>query len=252
MEPNLRLEGRSYCKQGCWEEAATREFQRLLSRARAGNPVPHRMPLGLLLLSQGSLTDVQLRHALELQRESGSGRLGDWLIELGYVPEEKVTAALSMQWGCPVYPMQSGNISVATEFLPKTLMETGRVVPLHVQADQKVAYLAFLDRVDYTLLYSIERMTGYRTMPCVASPSRLRQTLVKLRSSSRTREVVFDAAMAAVDMARIARNYGDAVGARDVSIARCAEFIWVRCSRASGATDLLFRAGEVMPSASLD
>ena len=63
----------------------------------------HRIPIGLLMLSQGWITQEQLRRALDAQREAGGkARIGKWLMQQCNLSEEQVTRALSMQWGCPV------------------------------------------------------------------------------------------------------------------------------------------------------
>jgi hypothetical protein len=176
-----------------------------------------------------------------LQRSAGHRRLGDWLVELGYVSEEQVTAALSLQWGCPVYPLKGSNLPATPQFFPKVLMEKAQLIPVNVQPAKKIAYLAFLDRVDYTLLYSIERMTGYRTMACVSSASRLRRALTNLPSTSSNDEVVFDECLEHKEIVRIVQSYAEATGATDVRIAACSQLLWVRCVRASASTDLVFR-----------
>ena len=48
----------------------------------AAGPAANRMPLGLLLVSQGRLREEQVRAALERQRQSGEGRIGAWLQRL--------------------------------------------------------------------------------------------------------------------------------------------------------------------------
>src|ERR1700748_3372513 len=66
------------------------------------SPHRHRVPLGLLMLAQGWITHPQLQRALAAQRESGSGKIGEWLLSECGVEAELVTRGLSMQWGCPV------------------------------------------------------------------------------------------------------------------------------------------------------
>ena len=60
------------------------------------------MPLGLVLLAQGWITHPQLQAALEAQKASGQGRIGDWLQQSCGLPEERVTRGLGVQWSCPV------------------------------------------------------------------------------------------------------------------------------------------------------
>ena len=66
----------------------------------------HRVPLGLVLLAQGWITHSQLRKALEAHRENGTGRIGDWLISECGLEAEQITRGLSVQWGCPVLPVE--------------------------------------------------------------------------------------------------------------------------------------------------
>jgi len=63
--------------------------------------VSHRVPLGLLLLSRQQMTAAQLRTALERQRASGEGRIGDWLRRWVLPSELQITAAVARQWRVP-------------------------------------------------------------------------------------------------------------------------------------------------------
>ena len=71
-------------------------------RVGVDTPHRHRVPLGLVLLAQGWITHPQLQTALEAQRASGQGRIGDWLTQSCGLPEERITRGLGVQWSCPV------------------------------------------------------------------------------------------------------------------------------------------------------
>ena len=59
-------------------------------------PHRHRVPLGLMMLAQGWITQAQLRRALDAQRANGTGRIGDWLIaECGVEAERSVSDAVA-------------------------------------------------------------------------------------------------------------------------------------------------------------
>ena len=60
----------------------------------AQNPWP---PIGEMFVEQGHLTPAQLDRALEVQRETG-GRLGEILVERGYISRIDLAGALSKQW----------------------------------------------------------------------------------------------------------------------------------------------------------
>jgi hypothetical protein len=58
--------------------------------------------LGSILLQTAQITPKQLQAALARQQQGGQGRLGEWLVRLGFVEEHQVTVALSMQCGVPL------------------------------------------------------------------------------------------------------------------------------------------------------
>jgi len=96
------IAGLRYCREDCMERALTDALRRLRSVAQR-TYAPHRVPLGLLLLSRQQLTAEQLRAGLAAQRSAGRGRIGEWLQTLGFASEQQVTSALARQWSCPVW-----------------------------------------------------------------------------------------------------------------------------------------------------
>jgi hypothetical protein len=121
----------------------------------------HRIPLGLLMLEKGWITQTQLRAALEAQREAGTGRLGEWLIRQGGVNELQVTRALSCQWGCPVLPVDFHDPAQLAGVMPRLFLDAFGSLPLRV-AGGKVLYLGFEGSLDPVLALAIERMNGLR------------------------------------------------------------------------------------------
>lgn len=55
---------------------------------------PHRIPIGLLMLEQGWITQAQLRMAIDSQKSASAGRLGQWLIRQQAVNETMAIRAL--------------------------------------------------------------------------------------------------------------------------------------------------------------
>jgi hypothetical protein len=112
------IQGLRYCLEECMERAVGDALDRLGPVSKRA-PAPHRIPLGLLLLSRQQLTTDQLRAALAAQRSAGRGRIGEWLQALGFASEQQVTAALARQWSCPVLRADSwhGETSLKHTFL---------------------------------------------------------------------------------------------------------------------------------------
>jgi len=121
----------------------------------------HRVPLGLLMLAQGWITHAQLRKALEAQRESGTGRIGDWLqSECGLEPEQ-VTRGLSMQWGCPVLTTEGFSPEAMALVTPKLFVEKFGFLPLRV-AGSRILYLGFEERLDASAAFAMEKITDLK------------------------------------------------------------------------------------------
>jgi hypothetical protein len=121
----------------------------------------HRIPLGLVMLEQGWITSGQLRQALDAQRVAGTGRLGYWLVRQQGVSEQLVTRALSLQWSCPVLPLEFHDAEALTPLLPRLFVEAFGALPLRVAAG-KLLYLGFEDRLDPVVALAVERMSGLR------------------------------------------------------------------------------------------
>ncbi len=171
------FQGCWYCTDHCLERALTDATRRLRSVSRRA-PAPHRIPLGLLLLSRQQLTVEQLRVSLEAQRAAGHGRIGEWFQTLGFVSEQQVTAALARQWSCPV--LRPNSIALGCEHtaeIPITLLESCVMIPLNDVDSTATLHIAFGDSIDYSALYAIERMLGCHTDACLAAPSLVHKSL---------------------------------------------------------------------------
>jgi len=156
------FEGGWSCSAACTRARVTVAVRREMEgRVTTPEPHRHRVPLGLTMLEQGWITADQLRGALEAQRAAGGGRLGQWLMRKHGVSEKLVTRALSLQWSCPVLPIEFHDAEALTGLLPRLFVDAFGALPLRVAAG-KLLYLGFEERLDPVLALSIERMTGLR------------------------------------------------------------------------------------------
>lgn len=144
------------CTQARVEAALGREMD---ARGAASETYRHRIPLGLAMLEQGWITQVELRTALATQRTAGGGRLGEWLVRQRSSSEELVTRALGLQWACPVLSMEFHHPEDLTALLPRLFIDAFGALPLRVGAG-RILYLGFEDRIDPALALATERMTG--------------------------------------------------------------------------------------------
>jgi hypothetical protein len=121
----------------------------------------HRVPLGLVLLAQGWITHPQLQTALDAQRASGRGRIGDWLASSCGLREEQIARGLSAQWSCPVLSLDGFSPAAMALAMPKRFVAEFGLVPIRV-AGSRLLYLAFEEQMDAAVALGIEQMSGLK------------------------------------------------------------------------------------------
>jgi hypothetical protein len=245
----IAFAGRRYCGPSCAEAAFAREIEGHLLRARQEEARPHRVPLGLLLVSRGLISSAQLQEALRRQRERPGARLGSVLLETQALDETSLTAALGIQWGCPVFPLANSRAyRECAGLVPLALLQWRGILPAHHAPATGVLHVAFTRRIDYTLLYAIEQMCGVRAVPCVA-PDRLVAEALQQLQVPPSEESVFDSVRGPHDMAHLAAGYAGKLGAARVQMAGAADHVWLRFENARGSHHLLFHSPPPKPPA---
>jgi Type II secretion system (T2SS), protein E, N-terminal domain len=237
------MQGVRYCRDECLERALSDAVRRI-RQASPRPAAPHRVPLGLLLLSRQQLTVEQLRAALDAQRVAGRGKIGEWLLHLGYVSEQQVTAALARQWSCPVLRSNSWNLAPSrAPQIPVSLLESFVMIPVDYVEATATLHIAFGEGIDYSVLYAIEQMLGCHTESCMAVPSFVRKNLHALSGHRGESEVAFDRVADGAEFSRIISSYCIRLAASEIRLAACGPFLWVRLLRPSRPPlDLLLRS----------
>ncbi len=167
------FEGRWACSAECMEELVAAAVRREMDGGdRMPAPWNHRVPMGLMLVEQGQITPKQLQAALEVQRQAAetggeTARLGEWLLRSGLLSEPALTRALSAQWNCPVLSLEGFQAAEMAATLPRFFSEAFGAVPVRSPGG-RLLYVAFSGRVDRSLTYALERMTGLRVAAGIA------------------------------------------------------------------------------------
>jgi hypothetical protein len=239
------LEGRWYCSPECFEQAVTSVVSQML-RVRPHPPaVTHRAPLGLLMLSRGLVDSAQLKQALKAQKESGAGRVGEWLRHIGAVTEEQVTQVLGLQCSIPVFPLkQSRQFLDCARLVPLPLLEVAEMVPVHHIPSNRHLYVAFVDRINYSALYALEKMLECHTEPCLAVQSHIVQALEELRGRPQAFEVLIDNISEPTQIAGSIMSHVLRLSGTNVRVSGFDGLIWSRIISPSGPTDVLFQAAQ--------
>jgi hypothetical protein len=191
------LEGKWACSEACMQEivraAVLREAGELNSHRSQKATHQHRVPMGLVLLSRGVITQEQLRKALEAQRKAGKGRLGEWLIREGVANEEQVTRALSAQWNCPVLTGAPHDPALMASAFPRLLIDSAGAVPLRL-AGRELLYIAFEDKIDRCLVLAVEQMLGLKVEAGVLRESDFRRVQQEMLRAAFPRTRLLEAA----------------------------------------------------------
>lgn len=130
-------------------------------RGDRDEPHKHRVPLGLVLLAQGWISHPQLQTALEAQRTTGRGRIGDWLTQSCGLAEDRIARGLGVQWSCPVLTTDGFSATAMALVMPKRLIVEFGLVPLRI-AGSTLLYLAFEERMDAAVALGVEQMCGLK------------------------------------------------------------------------------------------
>ncbi|MGH9641901.1 MAG: hypothetical protein ACRD3Q_05705 [Terriglobales bacterium] len=244
------LDDKFYCQPSCFEAALLARISSLRAMMQSAPP-PNRIPLGLLMVARGKLTHLEVRAALEAQSRAHCGKIGEWFEKLGFASEQDVTAALALQWGCPLvssFPLSAALASVDSPGrIPLAILEDFQMLPANYVTASNTLYLAFGERVDHVALYAIERILNCRTQPCVASRKKIARQLELLRQLNHAGDVEF-ATRDLSEMVRIASSYVARISPHEVRAGRIGRFIWLRLfhkrtGARSGTTNLVFDVG---------
>ncbi|MCH7590380.1 type II secretion system ATPase GspE [PVC group bacterium] len=114
--------------------------------------------LGEILRNHNLITYAQLDEALEVQPRTGQ-RLGEILIDLGYISEQDLLMSLSIQESMPYVDLQ--NIDVSNEAVSKvsaSMAKVYKVMPL--QYDQNILTIAMADPLNVNTLDDLRFMLG--------------------------------------------------------------------------------------------
>ncbi len=141
--------------------------------------------LGDLLLELGYLRDIDLQQALAIQKDSqGQRKLGDVLVENGFIEERKLLETLSYQLGYPLIDPDFVKIDKSLlARLPLNICHQFSVLPLYRQGEQMV--VTFADPLDQRARDIVTAHLG-SFIPAICSKSSLKEALTALEHVGQT------------------------------------------------------------------
>ena len=157
-----RFEGHAFCSENCLRAHVKDEFvQRWHGMQQERNRRIPRPKLGTILMQTASLTREQLEEAIRLQKLTREGRLGEWLLRLGFVDERQITVALAKQCGLPMIDLKNSEAkSDAVSMIPAQVAKCSSLVPVSYDDGQDSLRVAVSGPVNFNLQQALRRMIG--------------------------------------------------------------------------------------------
>ncbi len=156
---------------------------------------PQFKKLGEILLSEGLITQDQLKQSLSEQKEK-KGKLGKILVTLGFAVEEHIALALSKQMGVPF--INGEKLLEIPEaivgLVPEPFAQEHVLIP--VSTNDSVLQVAMADPDDIVAIDSLQKLSGKDIEPILATRNAvnaaIEQLYVRIRQADEVSEVYGD------------------------------------------------------------
>jgi type IV pilus assembly protein PilB len=134
--------------------------------------------LGQILVDLGYLTEDQLWDVLEEQKQSPGEVIGQVAVRMGMVTDLQVTEALAEQWGMPVVKLSETNIPPKVlELVPQTMAEIYKIMPISLKND--ILTVAMADPQNVGALDDLRNFLGYDVRGAVSNLQEVEASIVK-------------------------------------------------------------------------
>ncbi len=134
--------------------------------------------LGQILVDLGYLTEDQLWDVLEEQKQSPGEIIGQVAIRMGLVTEVQVTEALAEQWGMPVVNLSETTIPPnVLEIVPQTMADIYKIMPVSLK--NNVLTVAMADPQNVAALDDLRNFLGYDVRGAVSNLHDVEQAIAR-------------------------------------------------------------------------
>lgn len=131
--------------------------------------------LGDILVEMGFINEETLKQCLERQKGTRE-KIGDILLEGKYVKESDMYIALSVQMGVPFTDLKIINPEPeALEAIQVDYAEKHLLVPLNVKDNELI--IAMANPLNLDIINNVRKLTGKQVIVTISSPTMIRETL---------------------------------------------------------------------------
>lgn len=144
--------------------------------------------LGDILLKFGKITAEELENALDVQKKLKK-KLGEVLIELGYVTDRDIIEVLEHQLGIQHIELDTCYIEPS---VPKLISESyaseNQIIPVKLHGGELT--VAMSDPFNIIVISQIERMLGYNVVPAIATRGEIERAIQRYFSTQKVEKAV--------------------------------------------------------------
>ncbi len=132
--------------------------------------------LGQILVDLGYLTEDQLWDVLEQQKQSPGEVIGRVAVRLGLVNEAQISEALAEQWGMQVVNLPETNVPAKVlELVPETMASLYKIMPIALK--DNILTVAMADPQNIAALDDLRNFLGYDVRGAVSNEMHVQQAI---------------------------------------------------------------------------
>jgi hypothetical protein len=241
-----RYDGNTFCSDTClrsyFEDKLTKKWLWLQNRTE--NKIP-RPKLGTIIMQTTFLTRDQLDEAVKLQNQAREGRLGEWLLRLGFVEERQITIALAKQYGLPFINLKNSNANEnAVRMIPGKVAKSSSLVPVGFDDSQDTIRVAVSAPVDFNTQDAIRSMVHKGVLTYISDQSAIENLLESLYTPEELDLSSAPAYSSMDELIEVSREMVDLAvdqRAENIQAELLQEFFWVRLDFAAESHHHYFR-----------
>lgn len=219
------VEGRWCCSEQCLKARVASFVRRGLPKHSLRQEHQHRVPLGLLLLSQCAITQEQLRFARDHAECTGE-RIGTVLVQHCGLSEQRLVQGLAAQWGCTAWDVKGELPDGMACVAPYAVLRAAEMLPLRVHADGTIS-VAFADAPDAQAVFAIRRIHDRPVDAGIAPVSDFAVAVGNIKQQEAVPALEFDCQDEA-DLVRVITRTIQRQAPVESRWARLHDMVWVR------------------------
>ena len=171
-----RFDGSPFCSESCLQkharDAIVQQWQILQRESERRIPRPR---IGTILMQTALITRQQLEEAIRCQQEARAGKIGEWLLRLGFVEERQITCALARQFGLPMIDLRNSQPRrEAVQMIPAQVAEITDLLPVSYDNASGSLRVAVSGPINFHEQEALRRMIGAGVCTYIGDQSAIR------------------------------------------------------------------------------